>query len=398
MDRLFPPVFSFCINMDYYRIKRLKSPYENKNIRLSRQTDVFQFILKTLRMIYLCNSLLETDRIKGVTAFKYFEKGGKSLPLKNSVWKNICKIILAAILFLITIFSSNWISTNICRYLEKSNTSLLFRYASDGKFSSNIYLSEEVRSQYGISDNMFFLLKQDDSGSLVDLSRDISKYQLELIPVFSQNQDYLSYLQKNDTSISEFFTFCEKISELADNVSFACRYLFFLLWVILIHLLIRCRPALYFSMGIICIVASLFKLSGKLAAAYLFADSGFFHMFADDIIPALLEAMLTFLIFDITIASMEKVRLSHRLEKLYEDLPSLQFLIVFLSAYINSETRYKSDISHILPNFNQYLQKTKRSRKKAVRLADSIRSLSNTHTNRTFLRDLVQLQTLLPPK
>ena len=150
----------------------------------------------------------------------------------GNVWKNILKLLLAAALLIGSIFLSEQISNKIYEYLEHSDSALLFRYASDGKFSSNIYFSDEIRSQFNIFRQTPFLSNPDDVQGLDGLARKISKYQLELVPVLSENQNYLDYLKKNDTSISEFFAFCEKIAELADNILFACRYLFFLLWVV----------------------------------------------------------------------------------------------------------------------------------------------------------------------
>ena len=106
--------------------------------------------------------------------------------------------------------------------------------------------------------------------------------------------------------------------------------------------------------------------------------------------------MLPFLIFDITIASLEKVRLGHKVEALYQDLPALQWLTVRLAGETEHEGWYRSDISRLLPHFSAYLSTGARTRKKAVRLMKAIESLCGPHTTRTFLEAAVEVQTLLP--
>ena len=164
-----------------------------------------------------------------------------------------------------------------------------------------------------------------------------------------------------------------------------------------LHLLMRCRPVLYGGMGLLCILATSIKLSGKLAAVFLFGSAGA-PWITDGLLPPLLEAALTFLIFDITIAALEKVRLSHKVEALYRDLPALQALVVRLSLTPDSPGEYRSDISRLLPRFSDYARTGKRKRKKALRLIRAIESLSGPHTNRSFLEAAVELQTLLPGK
>lgn len=311
--------------------------------------------------------------------------------------KTVLKIISAAAAFFAAVFLSSGICSAICRMLENGGQSYIYQYASDGRFDQNIYFSAAVNQDTGVLDDIQPYLT-DKHGGLIGIARDLSKYRIELLPILSENHKYLDHLHQLNTSIEELFVFCDKIDKMVENIAFACRYLMLLGWVILVHFFMRCRPALYFGMGVVCIFASVLKLSDKLFAALLFHSPQTFDLFANQYIPTLLEAMLTFLIFDITIASLEKLRVSRKLEKLYDDLPALYFLIIRLSQYTDNTTQYRSNLSALMPHISVYSPGQKNEKKKAMRLAKATQALRGPHDNRSFINDLIDLLSILPPK
>ena len=111
----------------------------------------------------------------------------------------------------------------------------------------------------------------------------------------------------------------------------------------------------------------------------------------------MLEAMLTFLIFDITFVAMEQARLSRRLEPLYADLPALWFLVAFLARHADCPAAYRPGLSALLPHLCAAAGEPPRGAK-GKRFAAAARALEGPHTNRTLLRDLVELASLLPPR
>ncbi len=308
--------------------------------------------------------------------------------------KKLLKAVAAVILFFLVFQLSDLLGTKLYQWLEREHTAILYQYATDGQFSDNIYISEETDRRFGVPG---ILLGIPASESLSGIAGQITKEQWEMARILEGNKPYMEYLQELGTSLSGLFSFSERLAGFQDGLIYACRYVLFLLWVVALHLLMRCRPALYFAMGLLCIFATCIRLSGKLPSVVLIG-SPVQHMIADGLVPPLLEAMLTFLIFDITISSIEKVRLGHRLEALYQDLPALQCLTVSLAQNIEGECLYRSDISRLLPHFSAYLQQGKRTRKKAIRLIQSIESLNGPHTNRSFLKAVVELQTIMPCK
>lgn len=310
-----------------------------------------------------------------------------------SLWKKIGKTTAAALLFLFFIILSDKIGSGLYQWLEQKQMGLLYQYATDGQFSDDIFFSEETEERFQIPSSLPGVHL--DSG-LAQLSRQVIEKQWEIAGFLEDNQEYAEYLREQGTSLSGLFAFCERIADLQNHIIYACRYVLFLLWVIILHLFMRCRPALYFAMGLLCILATCIKLSGKLSAVILFTPFSSNEFVIDGILSPLLEAMLTFLIFDITIASMEKFHLGRRIEALYQDLPALQCLIVFLAKETEFDCCYQTDISRLLPHFSAYLRYGKRGRKRAIRLIRAIESLSKPHTNRTFLEAAVELQTLLP--
>ncbi|MBC8569652.1 hypothetical protein [Zongyangia hominis] len=311
------------------------------------------------------------------------------------MWKTMGKAAAAIAAFFLVIFLSRLWGSGFCQWMQREHPSLLYQYASGGKFSGDVYFSEEVLRQTGVPQTLTGISLEKD---LIGRAGQISREQWEIAHHLAGNPIYLAHLRQMGTSLSELFSFYERLAGVQDGLIYACRYLLFLMWVVFLHLLMRCRPALYFAMGALCILATCIKLSGKLASVCLFGSSTVNQFLSDGLLPPLLEAMLTFLIFDITIASMEKVRLGHKVESLYRDLPALETLIVHLSGAVEVRGEYRSDFSRLLPNFHDYLSHGKRTRKKALRLMQAIESLGDPHTNRTFLEAAVELRTLLPGK
>ena len=312
-----------------------------------------------------------------------------------SLVKGIGKAALAALLFYMVFVFSTSCGEDIYQWIEKEHPSYLYRYATDGAFSENVYFSTQTQRLYGVPDSLPGIAAGE---SLSSLSGQLADGQWEIAGALQENEGYLQYLHGQGTSLSGLFIFCERISGLKDSVVYACRYLLFLLWVVALYLLMRCRPALYFSMGLLCIFATCVKLSGKFTAVFLLAPDASNRWMADGLLAPLVEAMLTFLIFDITIASLEKVRLDRKVKLLYMDLPALQWLIVRLAQETEQSGWYRSDISRLLPHFSEYLQTGKHTRKRAARLMEALQRLQAPHTNRTFLEAAVEIQTLLPSR
>lgn len=307
------------------------------------------------------------------------------------------RIALAAGLLVLAFYLSNQLGLALCAVLDRWSPDFLYEYASEGRFHENVYFSREAEERFGILSDLEPYLDTEEIHSLAGLCEQVAKLQIELIPVIYGNSAYMAYLREKETSIAELFLFCENLDELTENLFFACRYVLFFAWVVALHFLLQCRPLLYFGMGLLCVFASVLRLSNRLFAG-IFADGEyFFHFYAEDLIPAMLEAMLTFLIFDITFAAAEKGRISRRLAPLYEELPAVWCIIAFLGRFADSETLYHPRLEKLLPQILAFERQPPRGAK-GKRFIKAVGALHGLHTNRTLLRDLVYLQSLLPPQ
>lgn len=238
---------------------------------------------------------------------------------------------------LVFLLSDKW-GSELYQWLEREHGQYVYQYATEGQFSENVYLSEETDRAFGVPGGLAGISAEE---SLSNLARDLMNQQWETAETLEKNEGYMAYLREQGTGLTGLYAFCERIAGLQDSMVYACRYLLFLLWVVVLYFLMRCRPALYFSMGLLCIFATCVKLSGKFIAVFFFGASTYTPILTDGLLAPLLEAMLTFLIFDITIASLEKVRLGHKVEALYQDLPALQWLTVRLAGETEHEGWYR---------------------------------------------------------
>lgn len=311
--------------------------------------------------------------------------------------KQAVKGLLAAALLVCAFLFSTRAGILLAAALDQGDQRFLFEYATEGRFDENVYFSREAQERTGILSDLLPHLERERIHGLTGLSDQIAKYEVELLPVFYGNAAYLDYLREKETSVAELYRFCENIRDLTENLFFACRYVAFLGWVIALHFLMKCRPLLYFGMGLLCVFASTLRLSNRLFAGIFSNGEAFFHLYADDLIPTMLEAMLTFLIFDITFAAWEKARLARRLDPLYQDLPALWLLAVRLAGNAGCGTVYRPDPAGLLPHFWQFAASPPRG-PKGLRFQKAVRALEGPHTNKSLLRDLITLQSLLPPR
>lgn len=311
--------------------------------------------------------------------------------------KQAGKALLAVGLLALALLLSTWGGILLAGALEQGDQRFLFEYATEGRFDENVYFSAEAQARTGILSDLLPYLERARIHGLIGLSEQITIYQVELLPVFLENAAYQDYLRQNETSVAELYQFCENLRDLTENLFFACRYVAFLCWVVALHFLMKCRPLLYFFMGVLCVFASTLRLSNRLFAGIFSDGEAFFHLYADDLIPTMLEAMLTFLIFDITIAAWEKARLSSRLRPLYQDLPDLWLMVAVLAENRDCDTRYRPNLRAALPHFWEMAASRPRG-PKGLRFRKALYALEGPHTNRTLLRDLVALQSLLPPQ
>ena len=188
--------------------------------------------------------------------------------------KTIAKAVTAVGLFLLVFLLSDLLGKNLYQWLEREHTELLYQYATDGQFSDNIYFSEETDKQFGVPGSLPGLVEEKSLSGIADY---LTKEQWEMAEILEDNTAYLEYLQQQGTSLSGLFNFSERFAGLRDGLTYACRYLLFLLWLVALHFLMRCRPALYFAMGLLCIFATCIKLSGKLPSVL----AGFSHSSPD---------------------------------------------------------------------------------------------------------------------
>lgn len=309
--------------------------------------------------------------------------------------KRLGKALAAALAFWLALALSGWAGPALARRVE-SSPRLLALYASGGEFEQNPYFSEESQARFGVPLDLLSPLGLAPPVSQAELCRRYAQRAEEMAYLLCQNQPYLDYLRGEGTGLAGLAEYCQRVAQLPDNLTYACRYLLFLLWVLFLHLLLRNRPALYFGMGLLCLLATGFKLSGNLLAAALLGSPAALHGVAEGAVPPLLEAMLTFLIFDITLLSLEQSRLGRKLAPLYRDLPALQTLVATLSAAPAAPALYRSRVERSLPHFAAYAKQNRSRRAKALRLQRAVEALAGPHTNQSFIRDLVRLQTLLP--
>lgn len=160
--------------------------------------------------------------------------------------KKIIKALAAVSLFFLAFFLSDTLGGNLYHWLEREQTEILFQYATDGQFSGNIYFSDDTNKRFGVPGGLPGIA---DDSSLSGIAEQLTKEQWEMAGVLEENTAYMEYLYGQGTSLSGLFTFSERLAGLQDGLTYACRYVLFLIWVIALHLLMRCPPRAVFRYG-----------------------------------------------------------------------------------------------------------------------------------------------------
>ena len=271
--------------------------------------------------------------------------------------KLIGKVMAAIIMFFVLIgVGGPMLYSGSYYIINHVDTSIYDRYATDGKYSDNIFFSEKIEEETNIFSEI--VNKLGISIESIERKQDIAKIiyenREEVSEVISSNNKYCNYLKEKGATIDEFFLWNKKIAEIDEIFFETIIFILCLVYAFIWILIFKWRTAFYIGSGIIYIICTLSYFSGGITDYLLvnlancfpkevFSSITYLDMeeMRNLFISGFKESMLAFIIFDTLFQAAESNRTLRAEKEIKNIIYSLDYLILQLSRYANSTCIYK---------------------------------------------------------
>lgn len=202
------------------------------------------------------------------------------------------------------------------------NPEIYYRYASEGEFTKDVYLSEDIEKNTNIFNDIKKIAEINSQDMQINtrqglyrvlvVDHDVTKQVLE------KNQKYKDHLEKNNLDLDGLLLFAENFSKLDENIIRAGFYLSFIILLMAYLLLFKYRKRIYLAGAALYIFSNLDLFSDGLFGniMYYLIDKWLtyeeYTLYLNSLIPTLKEAILTFIIIDTMVQVYRDKKLSTR--------------------------------------------------------------------------------------
>ncbi|OAB44175.1 hypothetical protein [Paenibacillus glacialis] len=338
------------------------------------------------------------------------------------------KAVSVPILFLITLFLIVVIYIGLYKIVNVMDTKAYFRYASDGKFTQDIYFEEaeekgaEIYSTLGnvIPDAVIPPRIQEHFKILLQNEKFLKEE-------MNKNNGYVEYLASNNATVNDVISYMKKIVKLDDIFLYAGIYVGMLIFILTLYFLYKWRIGLFIFSGIL-----YFILVVDSFMAGIFLDSFFlsfqslnnflnhlegngngylvsyddYLMLSKNVLPATREAALTFIIVDTVVQSMKDSKKRKRSSKFLASYCELEFTLNFLKQmkgnlvitnlktvdleaiyYFCKENKEDRHLIEVVTNLDEWKKVTRNQKMTVTELHDRLLSVRNVLKESKFIRE-----------
>lgn len=281
------------------------------------------------------------------------------------------------------------------RLINKVDSSIYARYATNERFEENIFFNAEIEKNTGILEQLERAINDFAGVSRIqEFAYVIIENQSEVEYIVSNNEKYQAYLISVGSSIDDLIDWSEKTATLDDKISMGCLYLTFLLISIIMVVPFGFRKTFYVCAGIIYTIAMLSMFSDGISDYFVANILSIIAKLSSDVFTykdmdqwnviinqAFKESALTFIIFDTVIQICQ----NDKNEKLEKSCRYIYFSMEIQCSYLEQfEDAYDAYIARmIIPvdtvikfcrkNIRKYKKKINKKRlsdlnKKALRI------------------------------
>lgn len=263
------------------------------------------------------------------------------------------------------------------KIINKVDSSIFYRYSTNGKFDKNMFFSEKIEENTGILEQLENEISDFQNASRIqDFANIITKNQNKVKNIVLNNKAYQDYLMSIESSVDDMLDWSRKMAKLDDNIALVCLYIIFLLISFVMVVPFGFRTFFYLSAGTTYIfsmlsvfsdgvsdylIANILSLLAKLTDdTFTYKDMEQWEIIFNQ---AFKESTLTFIIFDTVIQTYQNYN-KEKIEKKFKYLyASLEIQCSYLKEIKNSSyvARLKVNVKDIQKyckkNIKQYNKK-----------------------------------------
>lgn len=264
------------------------------------------------------------------------------------------------------------------------DVSIYYRYATENQFDWSVYFNEDVEEKTGIFSEI------NQVNEITELPQNSSKQAIyrcmnenidKIVNIMNENENYLHYLEENNTSIENATKYIQKMAFMDDKILQMDIYLVFLLMCVITVAVFKYRKSFYVIAGItyLLVMASVFSdgLSDYLVtnAINIFAkmqSSIFTYQNMEEakvfFIDAFKESMMTFIIFDTVMQILGDKKDEKKRYQIRYAYNSLNIQIAYFKEQENKEYKFAGKMNfkanYILKDCNREIKKLEKLKRK----------------------------------
>lgn len=265
----------------------------------------------------------------------------------DKITSEALKTIGSSVIFLAILLLIVLVYAGLYEVVNFMDVKAYFRYASDGKFEEDFYFKNAEESGTEIFSTLYGIVPNENIPSrMQDYFKMLLEHEKELREKFNSNNEYLKYLQSNDTTVNDVISYMKKIVSLDEIFLHAGMYIGMLIFILILYFWYKWRIRIFIISGMLYFILVIDSfMSGIFLDAFYpvlrnvlerFNENNHLLSYEEYItlskkfLPATREAALTFIILDTVVQSIKdtkKRKISSRFLTAYFEL---EFTLKFL--------------------------------------------------------------------
>ncbi|KAA8787686.1 hypothetical protein EC604_28025 [Paenibacillus amylolyticus] len=197
--------------------------------------------------------------------------------------------------------------------INQVDSSAFYRYATENKFSEDVFFSPEIDAKTSIGNTITKTFKM-IGNELPDITQAIFHELLKEKTIFlsqlNENKAYMEYLADNNLTVEELIAYMGSISNLSNEILNGSFYFSAVIIFLILYIFFRFRIELYWLAGILYVFSILDVFTSGIFSSIFYKPMGLaskmmgqdytlnqYNMYIG-FLPKIKEAFLTFIIFD----------------------------------------------------------------------------------------------------
>lgn len=292
--------------------------------------------------------------------------------------------------------------------INQVDSNAFYRYATENKYSENVFFSTEIDAKTSIGDTItktFKMMENELPDNTQAIFHELLKEKTIFLSQLNENKAYMEYLADNNLTVEELLAYMRSISNLSNEILNGSFYFSAVIIFLILYIFFRFRIELYWLAGILYvfsildvftsgIFSSMFYNPMRLASKMMGQDYTLdqYSMYIG-FLSKIKEAFLTFIIFDTIGQNYREKWKRRRSKKLTEIYCSIGIILNLMRDLKTSNSNYAFvKISKVNVDLH-YLSKFASKNKKDLALKEAreltLMFLSRIKSSSLFVEDVI---------